>query len=186
MSVPTSIRTAFERARRYQELSREFLQATEEDPTLMPACPPYETQYGAPHVFAQSEELADVGAFYRACGLASPAKERLDHVSVELEFMSFLALKEAYARFQGEEARVGETRELQAKFLADHLGRWAPAFLARFEPRWPDLSGRLRDWIGRECEALGARPAALRAIDVRQASGPDEPFDCGGGTCPAA
>lgn len=183
MSVPTSISTAFERARRYQALSRAALAATGDDPTLSPECPPYETEYGSPHVFAQSGELADIAGFYRAFGLAAPATERVDHLAVELEFLSFLAFKEAWAVNNGETERTGELREIQAKFLADHLARWAPAFATRFEARDAPLAGELRTWIRKELAAFGIEPSGIRPVDLRPAFDVNEPMDCGGGSC---
>jgi TorA maturation chaperone TorD len=68
-------------------------------------CPPYETQYHGAHIFMQAQELADIAGFYRAWGLdlSEQAKERVDHIWVELEFMSYLAFKEAYAAQKGDE-----------------------------------------------------------------------------------
>jgi TorA maturation chaperone TorD len=79
--------------------------------TLQCDCPPYETLYGSggyagantqlagAQVFEQSQTLGDIAGFYRAFGLevSDQIKERLDYISIELEFMSFLAYKEAYA-----------------------------------------------------------------------------------------
>src|SRR5262249_53541778 len=64
-------------------------------------CPMNEIEYGdikADALF-QPHRLADLAAFYRAFGLeVSPeATERHDHICLELEFMSVLAAKEAYA-----------------------------------------------------------------------------------------
>ena len=63
-------------------------------------CPPYETEYGKSHVFQKSQGLGDIAGFYKAFGLeaSDKAKERHDHISIELEFMYFLIFKENYAR----------------------------------------------------------------------------------------
>lgn len=63
-------------------------------------CPPYETLFGNDHVFAQSQVMGDIAGFYRAFGveLSKDIHERLDHLSVEFEFMHFLAYKESYSR----------------------------------------------------------------------------------------
>lgn len=183
MSVPKSMSTAFDRARRYQRLSKCFLDATENDATLMPENPPYETQYGTPHVFAQSEELADIAAFYKACGLSAPLKEREDHLAVELEFMAFLIQKEAYALYRGDAGHAAQMRELQGKFMVDHLGRWVPSFAGRFEAREPSLAKDLREWVAADVKVLGVTPAEIRAIDLRPALGTEESLECGGGAC---
>ncbi|HSM58113.1 MAG TPA: molecular chaperone TorD family protein [Candidatus Sulfomarinibacteraceae bacterium] len=86
----------------------------------------YETEYGLPHEYRQSQEMADIAGFYRAFGLnvGGEVRERADHVAVELEFMHVLALKEAYALETGSAEHVDICTDAQGKFLQDHLGRW--------------------------------------------------------------
>lgn len=108
--------------------------------TISKECPPYEAEYGAAHIFQKTQTLADIAGFYRAFGLetAPDLHERVDHVSVELEFMRFLCLKELYALEQGHPAeRLVQCKEAQAKFFGEHVGRWAPAFARRLR----DLAG---------------------------------------------
>ena len=78
-------------------------------------------------------ELADIAAFYRAFGLqvTEQARERVDHVSVECEFMYFLTFKEAHALEEGQAENASICKEASSRFLADHLGRWLPAFALR-------------------------------------------------------
>ncbi len=183
MSDPTSISTAFDRARRYQELSRGVLKATEASPTLGGEAPPYESQYGRLNLGQQSEEMADIAGFYRAFGLKAPEKERVDHLAVELEFMAFLALKEAWALHSGEPERALEVRTAQTRFVADHLARWVPVFAGRFETQDPALAGALRDWIARDARDLGAEVEPIRTTDVHAGYDVNEPMECGGGSC---
>lgn len=115
--------------------------------SLSKECPPYETEYGLSHLFQQSQAMADVAGFYAAFGLQlSPSfMDRLDHISVELEFMQFLALKEAHAAAQGHpEDKLALCREAQRKFLADHLGQWAFSFLRRLRAKAP--TGIYHSW----------------------------------------
>jgi nitrate reductase assembly molybdenum cofactor insertion protein NarJ len=90
----------------------------------------YETEYGLPHEFRQSQELADINGFYRAFGFTNGGRvrERPDHLAVELEFMSILALKEAYTAQDGLVEHFEVCLEAQRKFLGDHLGRWIDKF----------------------------------------------------------
>lgn len=140
-------------------------------------CPPYETQYGNTHVFQQAQRLGDLAGFYRAFGLevSEQAKDRLDHIAVELEFMAFLAYKEAYAlEHQGEEAsRI--CREAERAFLEGHLGRFAPLF-ARLLGRkagggyYQALAILLDRFLAFEVKRLQARPTifpegALVSVD---------------------
>jgi putative dimethyl sulfoxide reductase chaperone len=93
-------------------------------------CPPYETLFGNDHVFGQSYVMGDIAGFYSAFGLQlSPdIHERLDHLSVELEFMHFLAYKESYAILHDGKEKLQTVVEAEKKFVKDHIGRWVPLF----------------------------------------------------------
>ncbi len=102
--------------------------------TLSTDCSPYESEYGQAHVFQKSHTLADLSAFYQAFGVSlnPELKDRLDHISVEMEFMHLLTLKEAYARGNGHgEDKALLCRQAQETFLANHLGTWIKRFADR-------------------------------------------------------
>lgn len=101
--------------------------------TISAECPPYETQYGAGIIFAQAQRLADIAAFYRAFGVqvSLEARERPDHISAELEFMSTLAFREAASILEGDREHLSEVRDAACKFLAEHLGGWSLSFAER-------------------------------------------------------
>jgi DMSO reductase family type II enzyme chaperone len=123
----------------------------------------------------QPHRLADLAAFYRAFGLEldDAAAERHDHLCIELEFMSVLAAKEAYAiaeQLDGFEV----IRQAQRNFLREHLGRWSPAFGRRLRAAAGDgvlaaLGNFLRTFVEAECTRLGVRPGSedllLRPVD---------------------
>ncbi|MBI2316064.1 MAG: molecular chaperone TorD family protein [Betaproteobacteria bacterium] len=137
-------------------------------------CPPYEAEYGQAHIFQKAHTLADVAGFYRAFGLdlAADAHERADHVSVELEFMHFLCLKEAYALRQGHpEERLALCREAQRKFLRNHLCRWAFGFARRLRAKagrtlYRELGQLLAVFLEAELQALGLKPAEVAGPDM--------------------
>lgn len=95
----------------------------------------YETESGLPHEYRQSQEMADIAGFYRAFGfqVGGLVRERPDHLSVELEFLYVLCLKEAYAREKGTAEQVEVCQEARAKFLQDHLGQWIGLFAQSLE-----------------------------------------------------
>ncbi len=90
----------------------------------------YETEYGLPHEYQQSQEMADLAGFYKAFGFSTggDVRERPDHIAVELEFMCVLTLKEAYALEQGSEENAAVCSEAQSKFIAEHPGKWFSLF----------------------------------------------------------
>jgi DMSO reductase family type II enzyme chaperone len=108
----------------------------------LPDCPLYETACGPTDAFRQPQTLADLNGFYRAFGVevAAGAGERGDHLAVELEFMHYLAYREAYALEHHGDAEVGLIRDAQRRFLEAHLGRWAPAVARAVAARAGGLS----------------------------------------------
>ena len=135
-------------------------------PIIGKDCPPYETQFGSSLVFQQAQRLADVSGFYRAFGLkpSSAAAERLDHLSLELEFMAFLAARDLAtgpsAEREEEAARVRSSAA--ADFLREHLLPWVPHFVDRLSQR----AGRgVLGAAGTALVAFLLADARLRGVD---------------------
>ncbi|MBI1870312.1 MAG: molecular chaperone TorD family protein [Chlamydiae bacterium] len=95
--------------------------------------PAYELEYGEEHSHRQPQELSDISAFYQAFGLkaADTARERVDHVSSECEFMYYLLYKTAYALENHGEEKAFVCRDAAKSFLENHLGRWLPGLTVR-------------------------------------------------------
>jgi DMSO reductase family type II enzyme chaperone len=156
--------------------------------TARGAVPLGETEYGADELFLQPQELADLGGFYAAFGLAvAPgAAERPDQVSCECEFMMFLARKEALALERGAGPLAEATQRAARLFLRDHLGRFVPALASRLAREDPDgfygALGALAGAVVRtECGRVGV-PAGAATLRVRVPLADRVPMACG--TCP--
>lgn len=153
--------------------------------TARGAVAPYETEYGDDSPFLPQREMSDVAAFFRAFGLIvhRQARERLDHVACECEFMLVLARKEAYALAGPDAVMLEETRRACRVFLRDHLGRWAPAF-GRKLTREDDggfygALGALCDlFVAIECRRAGV-PAGPELLRLRSTETADVPMACG-------
>lgn len=155
-------------------------------------CPPYESGYASADVFRQTEVMADVAAFYRAHGLrvGGTDRERPDHVCTELEFMAFMARKEAHALDRLGADEVDECRRTQAHFLSDHLGCWGPDFGRRVSAvarhPLPTAAGQLlTTWLETDMAELGVEPIA-RFTEPAPRSVPAEDDSCGEACEPAA
>ena len=148
-------------------------------------CSPYESAYsGLSPLGDKTARLADVAGFYEAFGVgpAAAQPDMEDHVGAELEFMSALALKEAYALGEGESEAAEITRGAEVLFLTDHLGRWAEAFAAEVEqatplPFYTGAASLLAAWLQHEIEALGATPSRVSTPDALDAEAA-QPFTC--------
>jgi len=131
--------------------------------------PPYEGAWGeAPQLAGKAALLADVAGFYAAFGLvpgeSQPDVE--DHIAAECEFMSALALKEAYALAEGDDEGVAITSAAQSRFVGDHLGRWSGTFADALRdasplPYYGALADLLGAWVKAEIERLGTTPSVV-------------------------
>jgi DMSO reductase family type II enzyme chaperone len=138
-------------------------------------CPPYEGAYGPPRLAGKAALLADIAGFYRAFGLQPSAgqPEVEDHLGAELEFMSALAFKEAWAIAQGHAEGREVTREAQRAFLAEHLAPWAPAFAARVAAAappgfYPAAAALLEAWLAAECARLQVTALPLEGVSLSE------------------
>mgnify|MGYP002624639449 CR=1 FL=1 len=152
-------------------------------------CPPYETLFGNDHVFGQSYVMGDIAGFYSAFGLQlSPdIHERLDHLSVELEFMHYLAYKESYAILHDGKEKLHTVIEAEKKFVKEHIGRWVPLFSGMLMRKadfgfYKILADFTSDWIALDIAYLGVTPQPYSETDYRPASfmSPEgQTFECG-------
>ena len=152
-------------------------------------CPPYETLFGNDHVFGQAHVMGDIAGFYRAFGveLSRDIHERMDHLSVELEFMHFLAYKESYARCRDGAEKTQVVVDAQKKFVKDHIGRWVPLFARMLAKKadsgfFKDLAEFSSDWIDFEAAYMGVNPQPYSEADYRPATfnAPEgQSYECG-------
>lgn len=147
-------------------------------------CPTYETAYRGRDIFRQAQLMADVAGFYRAHGLrvGRAERERPDHITVELEFMSFMAAKEAYARAKLGDAQVQTCRRTEALFLRDHLGAWGPGFGRRLtvvsgHELYRSIGRLVAAWLTADMEHLDVTPEG--PVDTPLPQPPPDDEACG-------
>jgi TorA maturation chaperone TorD len=152
-------------------------------------CPPYETLFGNDHVFGQSYTMGDIAGFYNAFGLqlSQDIHERLDHLSVELEFIHYLAYKESYALLHDGKEKLQTVVDAEKKFVKEHVGRWVPLFAGMLRKKadygfYKILADFTADWVGFEISYLGVSPQPYSETDYRPAifmSPEGQSFECG-------
>ena len=144
-------------------------------------CPLHETAYGdAGRLLGRSAGLADIAGFYLAFGLHPTTGDphREDHIGLELEFMSLLTVKEAYAMAEGLQEPLEVTRTAQQRFVQDHLGTWIDALTAQLrlcEPHlfYAALGESLGALVRAEVIRLQASPAPVSGPVVDTLMGED-------------
>jgi len=152
-------------------------------------CPPYETLFGNDHVFAQSHVMGDIAGFYKAFGveLSKDIHERLDHLSVEFEFMHFLAYKESYSLCHDGAEKTQIVIDAQKKFVKNHIGRWVPLFCRMLAKKadsglFKMVADMTAEWMEFETAFLGVAPQPYTETDYRPAtfnSPEGQTYECG-------
>ena len=147
--------------------------------------PPYETEYGHKDIFLKTQKLADIAGFYAAFGLeiSESSHERIDFIGAELDLMFWLKMKEETAIEKGLSTEAQICREAQAKFMRDHLGRWAPFLGEQISKTSRQAFYRsVGQWLSRfvesECQRLGVEPDRISGWipepEVELECGPDD------------
>ena len=152
-------------------------------------CPPYETLFGNDHVFAQSHVMGDIAGFYKAFGveLSKDIHERLDHLSVEFEFMHFLAYKESFSRCHDGAEKTQIVVDAQKKFVKNHIGRWVPLFCRMLAKKADSglfklVADMTAEWMDFEAAYMGVAPQPYTETDYRPATfnAPEgQTYECG-------
>lgn len=151
----------------------------------------YETEYGKERVMAKTNELADLSGFYQAFGLDNNSNEVVhdmpDHVSVELEFYSYLLLKQLFLEENNIQEGIEIVLEGRKKFLNDHLGRFVKSISLRPGVLNNDYFSKIFNWldsfIDHECNLLEIQPKIVDWL-LSQAEG--ETISCQLGGCKIA
>ena len=153
--------------------------------TAQGSCPPFELEYGdGGNDIKKPHELSDISAFYRAAGLklSGRAKERVDFVAIEMEFMNFLCFKQSFAEEKNDSGLVDSCNVLQAKFLKDHLARWMPAFTRRVMECSKEFYGNLAQltlqFVLDECAKLKVESGSSELMVCVQTELPEACNDC--------
>jgi len=115
----------------YDDFQSEFIRLFEVGARGSAACPLFSGQYSRDRLHAMEELVR----FYNFFGLRISPGTMPDHVTVELEFMHFLAFKEAEAREEGGDA--GSYVRAQRDFLQRRLANWWPLLAAAVKQQRP-------------------------------------------------
>lgn len=102
----------------------------------------------------------EAARLYREGGMTVVARDLPDHLAVELEFMCYLAAREAAARAARAQDEVRRWCDLERRFL-EHLNGWLPVFAARLAQAaegglYQALAWLAGAFVGLERQAAGA------------------------------
>ena len=75
------------------------------------------------------DSTIDVRNRYEKEGLDVVIKDASDHITMELEFMYYLAVKQSQATEKGNIQDIQLCQQKQKSFLNSHLTKWLPGFV---------------------------------------------------------
>jgi TorA maturation chaperone TorD len=115
-------------------------------PAGIPAC---ESSYDENALAGRGPLIADIAGFYEAFAYhPGPAPAEVpDHISVELGFLSYLAVKIAFALYEDQTDEALVAREAYERFLKDHVGYWAGPFRRTVERAASSLYSTGAHWL---------------------------------------
>lgn len=115
-------------------------------PAGIPAC---ESSYDDNALAGRGPTISTIAGFYDAFAFKpdNVKYEVPDHISVELGFLSYLALKIAYAEYQGETESAGIALDAYEKFLDRHVGYWIVKFHALLAQSGSPVYVPASDWL---------------------------------------
>lgn len=113
--------------------------------------------------------LGDVAAYYRAFAYHPEVEERdsPDRLSIELGFLGWLHLKEAFALSEGRAADARVCRDARESFTEEHLATWVDVLVDRLE------ASEGETFFGEAARVLRASLAFEPRAPVSPARGPD-------------
>lgn len=120
--------------------------------------------------------LAELATIYDAFAFRPLVEESIDHVGVEVAFVGYLLLKEAFALAQGDREAAATTATARRGFIEAHLAALVGAFAQRLEAAGPSYllpTARLLAERVPAHQPATTAPFAVDALDVCGA--------CGGG-----
>lgn len=99
--------------------------------------------------------MAELSAYYEAFGYRPACGEADDHFAVELDFLSYLKVKQAYALASGQAEHAGVTAEAAASFCRDHIAFMAGLVAGAFPQGSPEYLVRAAGTIVQKARMHG-------------------------------
>ena len=112
------------------------------------ACPASESSYDDNALAGRGPLLAGISGFYEAFAFKpADAEEVPDHISVELAFLAYLALKVAFASHQERSVEREIAEDAYRSFLDEHPRYWLGRLHERVAASGSEFYGTAADWV---------------------------------------
>jgi TorA maturation chaperone TorD len=123
------------------------------------ACGASESGYARAAMASRGPLLTEVAGYYSAFAYPGDRlREVPDHIAVETGFLSFLAMKVAFARFAGRAEEEAVAREAYDGFLHAHVESWVGDLCDALAESGSDHYAAIAMCLRRVVAAAGGRP----------------------------
>jgi TorA maturation chaperone TorD len=97
--------------------------------------PAVESSYDPNALAGRGPLLADIAGFHEAFAYRpeKPPAEVPDHIAVQLDFLSYLSFKAAFALHEGQEENAGIAIAAHQRFIEQHVATWLVAFREKLD-----------------------------------------------------
>ena len=120
--------------------------------------------------------MSKLAGYYDAFGYAPVSSEAPDHIAIEVGFVAYLTLKEAYALAIGDAERAALAADAGARFRTEHLANVAAPLAAL-------LANSHLEHLAQASRVLASRvgpaPRSARLPMAPTAESEDDSFECG-------
>lgn len=121
-------------------------------------CAVCESSYERAAQASRGPLLAQVAGYYEAFGYAPVRlKEVPDHAAVELGFLSFLAMKVAFATYESKSEAASVAAGAYADFHRQHLGAWLLDCLEAIQATGSEHYTAIATWVREALRLAGER-----------------------------
>ena len=121
--------------------------------------------------------MSELQAYYNAFAFQPVTAEPPDHISVEIGFIAYLKMKEAYALACGNEQHAATAAESIERFVRDHLANIAQPLAGHLEESGIAYLAKAGAALVRR---VGPPPNAASPLPILQDEQPESEWACGG------
>ena len=120
--------------------------------------------------------MAELSAYYGAFGYEPGVAEASDHLAVQLGFVAFLKLKQAYAEIEGDQEKALLTAAAITEFLREHIATQAEPVAQRMAEFGPEY---LETVIRRVVAYVGPCPRSAYPLMAGEMDENEQEMSCG-------
>ncbi|HUI24508.1 MAG TPA: molecular chaperone TorD family protein [Candidatus Kryptonia bacterium] len=112
--------------------------------------------------------LAKLAVAYEAFAFRPRVEEPVDHIAVEVAFVGYLLLKEAFAAARGDDNDAATTEKARRSFVSAHLAGFVSPFTERLEHTGPSYLSAIARHLAKRVPAHPPTALGIAANDAHR------------------